>query len=365
MDEMTQVRELRADTPEADSTVLAAGRQRLTSVATASGSWARFRLPRDDWRFAAAGAAVAITAAVTATAVLGAQLGGAPTAWGRAEASAGAAGTSLDVLLRAAAVMETRPTPAEPRDDQWIYARTELVQVDLAHQTSSEEVRIERVWRLGTGPKTSWEKMWIEHVWRPGPGPDAWTRYAGPVGKGEIKGAADYTARDIYRAVKALPQDSAGVLAAARAMFPSGSATYVMGRRTVTPAKNETRAQHSFRAVAELLKGHPLPSAGLARLYRALATIPGLEITDGARGPRGEQIVIIGLKWADAKDLSQIILAARDYRYVGARTAAAKEHVPALPRGTKGPRERISVGTVLYGEARTKPVVVDAKGQTG
>lgn len=348
MDEMTRVRELHADTPAADPMVLAAGRRRLTSSFTPGGGLGRARLLRTDRRFAAVGAVFALTAVVTVTAVLGAQLGSAPTAGNRAQ-TAGAAGMSSDVLLRAAAVLEKRPTPPEPRDDQWVYIRTELVDAPSAQHTDAKDVGIER-------------------VWKPGVGPDSWTRYGGSLDQGGTRGVTDatvYTPRDVYRAVRTLPQEPAEVLAAARAMFPSDSAPYVMGRKTPEPAKDETRAQHSFRAVAELLKGHPLPPSGQARLYRALATIPDLEITQDAHGPQGDQIVIISLKWVNANELSQIILDERDFRYVGVRIAAAKDHVPASPSGTKAARERISAGTVLYGEARTKAVLVDAKGQTG
>lgn len=120
MDEMTQLRELRADVPVPDRGTLAPGRQRLTEAA-ASGRRAR-RL-RADWRLAAVGAAAAITVA----AVLGTQLGDAA-----APSRSGPASTTgtlrldspAEVLNRAADALEKQPTGPEPRDDQWIYTRT-------------------------------------------------------------------------------------------------------------------------------------------------------------------------------------------------------------------------------------------------
>lgn len=61
MDEMTRLRELRADAPVPHRAALAPGRKRLTD-SIEGGSRRTFRL-RADWRIASLGAVVAITAA--------------------------------------------------------------------------------------------------------------------------------------------------------------------------------------------------------------------------------------------------------------------------------------------------------------
>ncbi|MEU5403822.1 CU044_5270 family protein [Streptomyces sp. NPDC005963] len=346
MDELTQVRELRADRPPVDPMTLARGRQRLNrATASGGGRGARFRALRTDWRFATVGAALSITVALTATAVVSADLGPNRSDGSRTAASAGTAAESSALLLRAAAALEARPTPPEPRDDQWVYTYTELLQSDVTQGTSAKGVRIERVWRPGTGPA-------------------AWTRYTAPEGT-KAKGAPVYSPRDLYRAVDALPEDPAEALAAVRALFPTDGDPTVMGRRTSTPPEDETKAQHGLRAVGELLKTHPLPPSGQARLYRALATIPGIDAAEVRSGTEDRMVIAVGLKDTTATELPQVLLDQRDFGYAGTRIVAGEDHVIETAPDSNTPRQRIPAGTVLHSETRTAAAVVNKKGQTG
>ncbi|MFD9717317.1 CU044_5270 family protein [Streptomyces sp. NPDC059076] len=345
MDELTQVRELRADRAPIDPMTLARGRQRLNrATATDGAGRARLRRLRTDWRFATVGAAFSITVALTATAVLSADLGPTRIDGTRAAGSAGTANESSALLLRAAAAFEARPTPPEPRADQWIYTNTELQQMSLTPNVDPKQVRIERIWRPGTGPA-------------------AWTPYAS-AGSRTAQGDPVYTPRDLYRAVNGLPEDPVAALAAVRALFPTDSAPTVMGRKTGTPPEDETKAEHGLRAVGELLKTHPLPPAGQARIYRALATIPGIEAVEVRRAPGNREFIAVGLKDSPLSEPSQILLHQRDFGYAGSWTVAGKDHVIEPAAGSNASRQRIPAGTVLYDEMRTAAAVVDRKGQT-
>ncbi|MFF1835228.1 hypothetical protein ACFVXE_13620, partial [Streptomyces sp. NPDC058231] len=120
MDDMTQLREMRADAPVPDRAALAPGRQRLTDAVAGGRRGLRLRA---DWRVASIGAAAAITAA----ALLTTQIGGGPgSSHGATAASPLSLHSPAEVLNRAADALEKQEAPAEPRPDQWIYTRTKI-----------------------------------------------------------------------------------------------------------------------------------------------------------------------------------------------------------------------------------------------
>lgn len=120
MDELTQLRELRADAPVPDRAALAPGRALLTDAI--AGRNRRTRRLRADWRIASLGAVVAITAAaLIATQVVD------TSAPRHGHLAARAHDPDLSspaaALNEAADDLTRRKTPVEPRSDQWVYLR--------------------------------------------------------------------------------------------------------------------------------------------------------------------------------------------------------------------------------------------------
>lgn len=89
---------------------------------------------------------------------------------------------------------------------------------------------------------------------------EEWTRFADPAFENGRSGD-DHSPRERYEFLGRLPADPAQAKAAARAFYPY---------------PGEPRAEHDFRALWLLASSYPVDSRGLARVYRAMATIPGL-----------------------------------------------------------------------------------------
>ncbi|MFE7111591.1 CU044_5270 family protein [Streptomyces sp. NPDC057575] len=326
MDEMTQLRELRADVPVPDRADLAPGRQRLTEAA-ASGR--RVRRLRADWRVAAVGAAAAITVA----AVLGTQLGGAA-----APSRSGPASTAgtlrldspAEVLNRAADALEKQPAGPEPRDDQWIYTRTAQVASQGGPNGSS------------VGPVTY--------------DPDSWVPYDSSAAAENDKDDDYRTARQVYRAANELPDDPARLLAEIRAFYATGH---------TAESPPEGKAQHSFRAIGLMAEAYPVAPAALARIYRAMATIPGVRVTDHlVKDAAGREAIAITRKEDDRREQREILLDPHDFSYVGLRAVVTEDYTYELSNGkAKGPTFKLKAGQILTSEARIEAAVVDAEGE--
>jgi hypothetical protein len=230
MDEMTAVRELRAEAPRPGRGRLVDGRERLLRAARGG----RTRRLRSDWRLAAIGAAVAIAAA----AVIVPQVTD-----GRGESALPGAdpgytvelGSAKDWLNDAADIVAAGPA-VTARDGQWIY--TETVEIN----TTDDE--------------------------RPGPQTDERvTRYDDPAMENG-KAGDDHSPREHYAFLKGLPDDPAKVRAKARAFFYATD-------------PSESRTQHEYRALTAIIsRSYVYDPEGLAKVYRALATIPGVRAAD-------------------------------------------------------------------------------------
>ncbi|WP_405715835.1 MULTISPECIES: CU044_5270 family protein [unclassified Streptomyces] len=326
MDEMTKLRELRADAPVPGRGALAPGRRRLTEAA-ASGR--RVRRLRADWRVAAAGAAAAITVA----AVLGTQLGDAA-----APSRSGPASTAgtlrldspAEVLNRAADALEKQQAGPEPHDDQWIYTRTAQVASQGDQNGSS------------VGPVTY--------------DPDSWVPYDNSAAAMNGKDSDYRTAREVYRTADALPDDPARLLAEIRSFYPTGDTAE-------SPA--EGKAQHSFRAIGLMAEAYPIAPAALARIYRAMATIPGVRVTDHlVKDAAGRESIAITRKEDGGHEQREILLSPHDFSYAGTRFVVAEDYTYKLSNGkAEGPAFRFKAGQVLTSESRIAAAVVDAKGE--
>ncbi|MGW0821240.1 CU044_5270 family protein [Streptomyces sp. NPDC002845] len=319
MDEMTQVRDFRADAPEPDRARLAPGRQRLMD-ASASAGRGRVRRLRTDWRFAATGAVAAVAAAaLLVVGVVGND--GSPNEV-RPGASQTVLGSAAEVLGRAADTVERYEPVAEPGDTQWIYSKSTT-------QSSGG-------WPGGETepPQTS----------------EGWTKYADPEFENWREGD-DHSPRERFRYIQDLPSDPEKLLAKAREFYPSGE------------GDEETTLWHNFRALGVLLDTYPMPPQGLAKMYRALATLPGVSVRDRlVQDVSGRDVIAVYIDGgADANIRTEVLIDPLTYEPVGQRWIVVRDHEEEYP-GDTPPRPR-KAGDIILETTRLAGAVVDGDGQ--
>ncbi|MFH9297576.1 CU044_5270 family protein [Streptomyces sp. NPDC017520] len=329
MDEMTRLRELRADAPVPDRAALAPGRERLTDAI--AGRNRRTRRLWADWRVASLGAVVAITAAALFVAQVVApsspRPAGPATVAGDLDLSSPAA-----ALGGAADFLERQEVPPEPRPDQWIYLREE----DPDQKRQWEEV-----------PAEIREQMDMTYS------PDSWIPYDDKAAENDESDSDYRTARESYRIAAGLPEAPEALLAKLREVFPTGSGP---------DGPREKKDDHSFRALTVLLQSYPLPPGALARIYRALATVEGVGVTDHLiRDASGRQVIAVTRENGQDNSRREILVDPVDYSYAGEREVVTRAHEISGPDGTEP--MVLKRGDVLMDIARTKAAVVDAKGR--
>ncbi|MFD6416649.1 CU044_5270 family protein [Streptomyces sp. NPDC060194] len=325
MDETTRVRELRADAPVPDRATLAPGRARLLEAAGASGR--RFHLSR---RLAVAGAAAAV-----ATALLTTQLVGGPD--GRSRAGEVAVeplplGDTAALLERAARTVEDDPF-TEPRDDQWLYSRTSnggVVWVPDAEgglsQPSKEPLRP------------------VEE----------WAPYVDLAAEQDPSDTDYRSVRERVRFLGALPDDPAEVLNRVREFYPSDS--------------RETRTQHTLRAMGILVGTWPTVPQGQAKLFRALATVPGVDVADRlVTDAAGRRAVAVTWPGQIPNTRAEYLFAPDGFAFLGDRTVVTRDHSVwfTLPSGAKRNEQGHRAGDVTLEHVVLATAVVDAKGARG
>ncbi|MEV8342207.1 CU044_5270 family protein [Streptomyces niveus] len=274
MDETTLVRDLRADAPVPDRARLAPGRRRLLDAATSGGLMSRLRGLRSDWRTAAVGAVAAMTAAaLSATLLVG---GGDPATEASLLNGRVPAGSAAEVLRTAALMVGDDPVPA-PRADQWIYVREGYYSM----------VGEEKPAGLVAQPDVNYHPLGEKKYYVPKPdGPpraeaEEWIPYADPDAE---RGRTDqkHSAREIFRFLADLPDDPKAILDEVRAFYPANP-----------PQNPETPDEHAFRALGLLVVQQPvLHPQGLAKIYRTLATIPGIQVRRATDQFRREALAI-------------------------------------------------------------------------
>ncbi|MCQ4207316.1 CU044_5270 family protein [Streptomyces longispororuber] len=321
VDEMNEVREFRDDAPVADRARLAPGRARLTAAATGGG---RARRLRTDWRLAAVGAvAVAVAATVLATGLGGD--GPSDTQRTAPAATRTVTGTPAEILARAADTVERgRPVPA-PRDGQWIYGKS----------------------MFGN------DGGWPRSSSAPSPKPqtnESWKKYADPRFENGREGD-DHSPREQFRLLTSLPDDPAAVLKKVRAFYPTDK------------KYPETAAQHGFRSLKVILGADPMPPEALAKLYRAMATIPGIQVQDRlVRDLAGRDALAVGLDDTGKNPTrTEILIDPRTYRVLGDRWVVTGDFSEKFP-GDSPPRPR-KAGEIIYQGADLASGVVDRRGQ--
>ncbi|TPQ16173.1 CU044_5270 family protein [Streptomyces sporangiiformans] len=301
MDEMTAVRELRAEAPVPRRGRLAPGRELLLREAARG---RRSRRIRADWRLAAVGAAAAITvAAVLGTQVVSdgrdAQPGAQPTYFLEL-------GSAKDLLNEAADVIAAGPS-VTARDGQWIYVKS--VEVNI---TDDEQ----------PGPQTG----------------EDWMKYADPSME-DGRAGDDHSPREEYEFLKSLPDDPKKIREKARKFFYATD-------------ESETRTEHEYRALTAVVsRAYAYDAEDLAKVYRAMATIPGLraaQVQDAA----GRDAIALYLPSKDTMvDRNEFLLNPGTYLYSGHRLVAR--------RGT----EEWKKGDVVISGARLAMAVVGKKGE--
>ncbi|MFI6940767.1 CU044_5270 family protein [Streptomyces sp. NPDC050418] len=322
MDELTKVRELRDEVPAPDQGRLAAGRTRL--LAEARGPRARRRGRRRlDWRLAAAGTVLAVTGA----AVLAVNLGEVGQSAGglRPAASAPAVPGNPDQVLEQAARAVEGSAAEVPRDDQWIYTKT----VEQPSSGSSGDVR-------SLGPQET----------------EKWQRWADPDFENGKEGD-DRSMREQAAIIAGLPVDPQGVLAAARAAYTGGGGT---------------QDEHSFAALS-VLTGSPvarLDGPGLAKMYRALDSLPGVEVVEHlVKDAAGRDAIAIGMiTGSEAATRQEILLDPETYLPVGHRLVVIKDYEEEDPLGVGGnPPMQWKAGDIRISSAKTGWGVVEHRGE--
>ncbi|WP_327404950.1 CU044_5270 family protein [Streptomyces sp. NBC_01288] len=321
MDEMTQVREPRAGAPVPDRGRLVAGRTRLTESARAGGRhqvlWRRREF-----------VIVAVVAAVTAVAVTVTVLLSGTAPGSRKVEPAGTPNVSLkglsaaQLLERAADLVEKEPDSAVPRADQWIYtlqmseapvaAVTEMpswIRYD-GTATASEDIA-----RKGQRPQLIVTPMHLENG-----------------GEGD-----DRSPREMCRVLTALPAGG------------EQTVKFLRHKNAIADQKGRTQAQSDYTGISVLLGAHLMTSKGLASLYRALATLPGGEVTDQlVKDAAGRRVIVLtyvrsgALKSGEA---DQWLFDPQTYRITGTRM--------------------LLDGTVVGGSSTAAWAVVDKAGERG
>ncbi|TLS40584.1 hypothetical protein FE633_40755 [Streptomyces montanus] len=302
MDEMTAVRELRAEAPVPQRGRLAHGRELLLREAARG---RRSRRLRADWRLAAVGAAAAITvAAVLGTQVVGddrrdAQPGAQPTYFLEL-------GSAKDLLNEAADVIAAGPS-VTARDGQWIYVKSVEVNV-----TDDEQ----------PGPQTS----------------EDWMKYANPSMEGGRAGD-DHSPREEYEFLKSLPDDPEKIREKARKFFYATD-------------ESETRTEHEYRALTAVVsRAYAYDAEDLAKVYRAMATIPGLRAAQVQDAAGRDAIALYLPDKNRVMDREEILLDPGTYLYRGHRLVARSDG------------DEWKKGDVVISGARLAMAVVGEKGE--
>lgn len=261
MDELTKVRELRADAPVADRARLAPGRARLVDAARAG------ERRRVVWRRELV--IVAVVAAVTVVVVVATLVsgggGGGRKVQPAVTPTVSLEGMSAAELLRHAAdVVAAQADGPVPTAKQWIYTKEE------SEPRDEQADQAEGLARLLMGPQESWIRydgtaMASQEPDGTGERLKLVTRAMHLENGGE---GDDRSAREMYRVLAALPADGGRTLEALRDID------------AIADDKGASRAENDYTEISVLLTAHVMPSDGLASLYRALATLPGGKVVD-------------------------------------------------------------------------------------
>ncbi|MEI5526602.1 CU044_5270 family protein [Streptomyces brasiliscabiei] len=316
MDDMTKVHELRADAPTPDRVRLLPGRQKLLGAAR-QGSARRVRL---DWRVTAAGGvATVVTIAVLVTMLVG---GDRPE---RGVQPAGPDLTSATALLEQAAEVASRQPDPHPRDGQWVYLET--AQCQGAASDAAPDAK----------PEVSEE----------------WVQYDSPVREDDKDGDTEPSQRRLYRLLASLPDDPAEIRKRAAEMFPMGKDTGLTGEQRET-----------FALLATLDEAYPVPPRGMARLFRALAADPGIEVVPHlVKDPMGhDAIAVYPDRGSKAVQRQEYLLDPDTFQYRGRQTIAVRDYEVTYEDGSSAGLS-YKKGEITFCAMKTTQSLVDRDGE--
>ncbi|MEU1664260.1 CU044_5270 family protein [Streptomyces sparsogenes] len=360
MDEVTAVRDFRANAPTPDRARLAPGRQ---TVLDAAAHGTRVRRLRADWRLASLGvAAVVVAAALVAT-----QLG--PATGGRVQAGTPRPSKLDRVMEKAAYTLQEHSKVREPGPHQWIYtesAREELPTGPGPMAESLEGVDTKRGAVVYT---------------------ERWYRYDGRKSADLSKEDKQFRIKDVdpdsdertprewYQLLSSLPTDPGELLKTLR-------------KEKIVDSEGATQAEHDFTEVRGLLGSAPLiPPDTQAALYRALEKIPGAKVSDGlVKDAAGRDAMAVTFSNPTGIILyrHELLLDPVSFDYAGYRKVAVTDFTvrrgerityldngkeasrPELAEADKGgkPAEfKVEKGQLLVNEAMVSTAVVDRAGQ--
>jgi hypothetical protein len=309
MDELTLVREFRADAPVGAPT--AAREVLMDAIAPA-------RRSRRRWP---AAAAAVVTIAATAVVLQ------------NGPATAPSASAAI-VLEQAAAVVASDPVP-RPRDDQWI--------LQTMYGGSSLGGPVPTV------PGRAWFRFdGTQFANAPWDHPER-LRVQDLMDDPRVPSPAEW-----YDFAAHLPHEPAALLAALR-------------DSDLVDAQGESEAVRDFDAVLDVLGQPVLPAQARADLYRALATIPGVATDEDAEPDLlGDPVVSVTLDGAPEptgiRSRRELLLDPGSYTYRGTRVTALEDG----RIGSQGAKRfDVTAGQTWYEDTVEDAVVVDEPGQHG
>ncbi|MFF6980296.1 CU044_5270 family protein [Streptomyces sp. NPDC008343] len=299
MNELSELRGLRADTLLPDTDRLAAPRARLNAAFRQETRPERAACPRRRMILvgAATAGALAMTAGIVATL---------PEDSTRPSARKGpqvlSAGASADALELAAATVEKQDA-TEPGPKQWVYEKSTML-FQGKPQSSEEWTRWD-----GTG-----------HANLPGipPAgdisdfdPDELQVWYGPnqEEKWRKEGYDDRSQRQFYRFLATLPSDPDRMMKRIR-------------EDAIGSIQGETRAQRDWREIDVLYRSVLIPPHVQAGLFRALAKIPGARVATGVKDSLGRAAIGVSVTYAEKTPAGwhgklEIFFDPESYAYLG------------------------------------------------
>ncbi|WP_327326061.1 hypothetical protein OG735_28920 [Streptomyces sp. NBC_01210] len=331
MDEMTAVRQLRADAPVPDHARLTPARQRLLDEI------AKPRRGRGGWKFAAVGAAAAVTAAALLT----------------------------TLPLRQQDNTSAVPTP---RPGQWVHQQVRWDTWQCGSGASTIGYSEAGYFNLGPSSQPCVAKP-AKPLYQ-----DKWVRYDGGALATPDESSKDPNDVDVWNdryqggwemlsprlsdaLVADLPDDPPAALRMIRQRsIPSRSVS----------APRMTQAQRDFTEIVEILSGSPVVAPDkVGTIYRIITGLDGVtkpaEVTDGA----GRTAVAIGIEgnfrdYATERNSIQVLLDPRTHAYRGVRYVAGVGYYVG-GKASGGPF--VAKGTVIATATRVSTDIVDKAGQ--
>jgi len=233
--------------------------------------------------------------------------------------------TSATALLgRAAEVVSQQPDP-HPRDGQWVYLKT--AQCRSGASDAAPDAK----------PEVSEE----------------WVQYDSPVREDDKDGDTEPSQRRLYRLLASLPDDPAEIRKQAVDMFPMGKDSGL------------TREQvETFALLATLDEAYPVHPQGMAKLYRALAADPGIEVVPHlVKDPMGhDAIAIYPDLGSKAVQRREYLLDPDTFQYQGTQSVAVRDYEETYEDGLSAGRS-YKKGEVAFCEMKMVQSLVDRDGE--